>query len=89
MAKEYVQLPHGAGELAYLDTFAGMVPCKVLEVREGGQLVTVEVTAQRGAYKVGDRITQRWEWVIPRTSVHRRRFTTRIINNYRWVDSCA
>jgi hypothetical protein len=46
-----------SGILAYLDTFAGMIPCKVLSVKgESGppsssQDVTVRLTASRGAYE--------------------------------------
>lgn len=88
--KKYALIPHSAGELAYYDTLvAGMVPCKVLRVENDGRRVTIQVTATRKAYKVGDRVTDSAYHVVPRTSVVRRRFTTRILTNYRWVDSCV
>lgn len=88
--KKYAPLPHGAGELAYYETvITGLIPCKVIRVEGDGRYVTVQVTARRGAYRVGDRVTDRDIHVIPRASVIQRRFTTRILNNYRWVDSCV
>ena len=88
--KKYAPLPHGAGELAYYETvMIGLIPCKVIRVEGDGQHVTVQITARRGAYRVGDRVTDCGIHVIPRTSVIQRRFTARILNNYRWVDSCV
>lgn len=88
--KKYAPIPHSAGELAYYDTLmTGMVPCKVLRVENDGNTITIQVTATRGAYRVGDRVRDNAFHVVPRTSVIRRRFTTRILNNYRWVDSCV
>jgi hypothetical protein len=46
-----------AGSLAYLDTFAGLVPCKVLRVWRADDWphmrADVQITATRGAYKRG------------------------------------
>jgi hypothetical protein len=39
------------GDLVYLDTFAGLVPCKIEAVTDRG--ITVKITATRGAYKRG------------------------------------
>lgn len=48
------------GEFAYVDTFAGLIPCKVLSVRRVGEVgdryieVIVRYTATRGAYRRGE-----------------------------------
>lgn len=60
------------GTLAYLDTFAGLVPCKVQSLTE--TVATVRVTATRGAYRRGEVGT--WPIglvVIPRRMVCRSR----------------
>jgi hypothetical protein len=70
-----------AGALVYLDSFAGLVPCKALRVYHGlvGSLrCDYEVTVSRGAYSKG---TQNWAYahsVIPRGSIqfHRNRSPT-------------
>jgi hypothetical protein len=45
-----------AGDLAYYDTFSGLVPVKVLSIkRDGDELVAeLRVTGERGAYKRGE-----------------------------------
>lgn len=61
-----------SGQLAYLDSFAGAIPCKVLSItgtsgRAGSdQTATVRLTAGRGAYKRGEVLTYWGMYVIPR-----------------------
>ena len=78
---------HHAGELAYYDTFVGLVPCKVTKVwRDNGHtLVSIKLTATRGAYKRGEEIADlRHDYVVPRSSVRVRSGMYRICNNYTW-----
>ena len=70
------------GMLAYVDTFdAGLVPCKVTDVRGPGY-VTVKVTATRKGWHRGECITatanDRRATIIPRTAVHVRNGQYRI-----------
>lgn len=58
-----------AGDLAYLDSFSGLVPCKVLTVDSDTE-ATVRVTAARPGYTVGEIITQHKRHLLKRTQVH-------------------
>lgn len=59
------------GSLAYFDTYAGMIPCKVLKLTEND--ATIQLTAKRGAYKRGEIIETAARWhVVPRTAVYSR-----------------
>lgn len=79
---------HKAGELAYLDTFSGLVPCKVLAVLEsgdghhcsGGRLM-IRLTAGRGAYRKGEVLDERAFSVIPRSHARRNKINV----DYCWV----
>ena len=68
------------GHLAYLDTFAGLVPCKVLSVDDEGRM-TVKVTARRRGYARGEVLAgQRPNLdVLKRTQVVTRRGQFRIL----------
>lgn len=80
---------------AFLDTFAGCIPCKVIAVNDdyagnshfeghsSSCRVTVKLTAARGAYKRGEVIESTALNVIPRSHVKGRR----IIGGYRWKPS--
>lgn len=63
--------------LAYLDSFAGLVPCKVLDISErdsyGVVYVRFQVTATRGAWKRGAVDTMTGRAVVPRDKVTRKR----------------
>lgn len=85
----------GAGELAYIDCFTGLVPCKVLQVVESGtptQCVTsgnltVRVTAKRGAYRVGEVIeNQTCHKIVPRAMVRVSGGKYRVNTSYQWVN---
>jgi hypothetical protein len=78
-----------AGQLAFLDTFAGLVPCKVRTLvldddSPAGVLrwtVTVKLTATRGAYKRGEVLTFAGDDgrnVVPRSAVYVRNYKFRI-----------
>ena len=86
---------HTAGELAYLDTFAGLVPCRVVSVDspgsgwvaagEGEGQLTVRLTATRQAYQKGETLSDRTaSQVVPRANVRRTRFGARIVSQYTW-----
>lgn len=66
------------GSLAYFDSFAGLIPCKVTQItgRSGfansAQSVTLVLTANRGAYKRGEKIETNGLHAVPRKAVHGR-----------------
>lgn len=63
------------GDLAYFDSFSGMIPCKVLGItgRSGiastAQVVAFKLTACRGAYKAGEQLECSGLHVVPRKAV--------------------
>lgn len=77
------------GTLAYLDSFRGLVPCKVIAVYapgDGNRIassdITVRITAKRPGYTRGEVIHRQGAFsVVPRKQV----FTTR--GFHRWVNS--
>lgn len=69
------------GDFAYVDAFAGLVPCKVLEIN--GRSLTVRYTATRGAYKRGTVTTHSAHWVVPRKAVYVRSYQYKI-SPYKW-----
>ena len=75
---------YGVGTFAYLDTFAGLVPCKVTAI--SGEGITIRLTATRGAYKRGEVLTyERGDSIVPRECVYVRDYQYRIRNTYQWV----
>lgn len=52
--------------LAYLDTFAGLVPCRVEYVTESDGMAHIVLTATRGAYKRGERLTEPLRDIVAR-----------------------
>lgn len=94
----YAQLTgyqHKAGELAFFDSFAGLVPVKVTSVDKGGpfsgwsigapECVSATVTATRGTYKLGERLRLRATHCVPRSQVVTRSGSYRIRTNYSWL----
>lgn len=73
------------GTLAYIDTFAGLVKCKILEILPQ-KLVRVKITATKGAYMAGEIQTRGFSWVVPRKQVRIRSGIFRIMNNYTYTD---
>jgi hypothetical protein len=84
-----------APALAYLDTFSGTVPVKVLRVIKEGHgwiaagekqgLLEVQVTAARRGYKKGEILQERASDVVPRKHVRRRKYSSTILTNYIWA----
>jgi hypothetical protein len=73
-----------AGSLAYWDSMSGMIPCKVtaIEGKSGAassdQTVAFRLTADRGAYKRGERFECWALHVVPRDAYFKRRHGARI-----------
>lgn len=73
------------GTLAYLDTFSGLVKCRVESFY--GADVDVVITANKAAYRKGERVTRNEHVVIPRDRIYVRSGTHRIRNGWRYVAS--
>ena len=56
------------GTLAYIDSFSGLVKCRVLAVKSQTD-IQVEVTATRAAYKRGDKLSATVMGIVPREAV--------------------
>lgn len=78
------------GTLAYWDTLAGLVACKIAALPTahpytGSRVVTVEVTATgHNIYKRGEVHTLPLRHVVPRSSIYRRRNAADTILAYQW-----
>ena len=63
------------GDLAYYNSFSGLIPCKVTKITGpfgfagSEQNVTFTLTANRGPYRRGESLTQWALHVVPRKSV--------------------
>ena len=66
------------GSLAYFDSFAGLIPCKVVQsvgqsgMASSAQTVTLVLTAARGAYCKGEKIETSGLHAVPRRAIHGR-----------------
>jgi hypothetical protein len=80
-----------AGDLAYIDSFSGLVPCKVLSIApyDAGiprMVARVRVTAPRPGWKRGEIHGGVVGFsVVARPQVRRRRWSTRIIGETQGV----
>jgi hypothetical protein len=63
------------GDLAYFDSFAGLVPCKIIAMtgRSGiastAQEIVLRLTARRGAYRRGEVVLTTGLHAVPRGAV--------------------
>ena len=80
------------GTRAVIDSFGGLVPCRVTGVREAcdgtrvtGDAVTVEVLRTRAGYRKGEALTGSAYQFPPREMVTARDGRTVIDPNYRYV----
>lgn len=75
---------HYAGELAYYDSFSGLIKVKVIKV--DGTIITCKCTStsKDKAYRFGETIVTLDDRVVPRKSVYIRDGQYRIRNNYKW-----
>lgn len=71
--------------LAYVDSAAGMVPCRVESVESDGT-VTVTVTADRPAWHRGETVTLNPTHVVPRCHVRHRRHGTFIVGFWSYTN---
>lgn len=83
-----------AGKLAYYDTFAGPVPCKVLSITTepnapeehlstpgSWHRVDIQLTADRGAYRKGEVVRDLWSLhVVPRGALRGNRILAYTVN---------
>jgi hypothetical protein len=86
------------GTLAFFDSFAGLIPCKVVSVPKGGpfagwilsEQTTVDivavVTAARGPYRRGECLKIRPHVCVPREQAILRGGQYRVRTNYSWSD---
>lgn len=84
------------GTLAFFDSFAGLIPCKVIEIKDdfglnekyagktSGCKIQAKITARRGAYLPGEIIESTALHIIPRKNISRRKYGARIIGGYSW-----
>lgn len=67
-----------SGDLVYLDSFAGLIPAKLLAVSPYRQYGRCRVTANRRAYSRGEVVTFRLSGIVPRNHVYTRSGQCRI-----------
>lgn len=85
---------HTVGEPAYIDSFSGLIPCKVTEITRSHDphttirdtMVTVTVTANRGSYHEGDTTTRIGSMIIPRSKVFLRTGQYHVHTDYVWKE---
>lgn len=75
----------GPGTLAAIDSFAGLIPCKALEVEPDGRTVTVKVTAARPGYRKGETLRLDHNIVVPRSHIFTRGHILRVRGGYVWT----
>ncbi|MEV6444737.1 hypothetical protein [Amycolatopsis sp. NPDC051716] len=73
------------GDLVFLDSFSGLVPAKVTGYTSWGH-ITVVVTAERGAYRRGERTTFRPSGCVPRAHVRVRSGHYRIFGAWTFAE---
>ena len=81
---------HYAGELAYFDSFAGLIKCKVLEVLVDNKIKThvkVKLTQSRKPFKLGEELELHGAVVVPRECIKRSGGFYVIVTDYRWKKS--
>lgn len=82
---------YGAGQLAYVDSFAGLIPCTVVNVEIGESdfrpetIVTVKINATRRDYRRGEILTVAEGRVIPRDKIRVRSGQYKILMSFAWV----
>lgn len=75
--------------LAYLDSFAGLVPCRIVAVGDWSDrysMARIKLTANRGAYKRGEFMTVILGSIFPRHALVTRNGQYRILA-YKWSDA--
>jgi hypothetical protein len=78
----------GPGTRAVLDSFAGLVPCTVTSVEKddrGHQRITAKIQKTVGPYKKGELVENNPLWIVPKTHIRRRKYSSVIIPGYAWA----
>jgi hypothetical protein len=82
------------GDLAYLDTFSGLIPVKTFgsgfvrgvdDFSDTKTAIQAKVIATRGAYRRGEVLIRPRRTVIPRPAVRRHKYKTTILP-YEWKE---
>jgi len=74
------------GSKAYWDSFTGLVPASIVSIQgvsglaSTAQIVVLELTGTRGAYRKGERVETSGLHAVPRASVRFRKHGTRILS---------
>ena len=68
---------------ARYDTFKGLIPCKVIDMQNNSQNMTIKITRTKGAYKAGDILEVIESVVLPVKSLCVRNGQHRI-KGYKW-----
>lgn len=78
---------HYPGELAYLDSFVGLIPCKVLGIQDDTYM-TILITANRKGYSKGEVKANCYQRsVVPRANIFRRNHCFYIRGGYMWAQT--
>ena len=83
----------GVGTLAFYDTFSGLVPCVVIEIKQSCygfrcgpyDAVKFKVTADHGPYCKGEILESDACHVPPRKMIRSMKFSNRIQTFYRYI----
>lgn len=76
------------GDLAYVDAFAGLLPCRIISVSTDTEYPTtattvqVQLTATRRGYRRGETLTELGIDVIHRRAVRRKKYGATILGGY-------
>lgn len=85
--------PYGVGTKAYVDSFAGMIPCVVTEIHKpnangiviGQEELTVRIEETRGGYAKGEIVKRSAAYTPPRKQRILRGYSYRINTAYKYV----
>lgn len=82
----------GINSKAFIDSFGGLIPCIVREIRKvaNGHIVgernelLVEVSVTMGGYKKGELVERSACYTPPRRMIVRKKYSSRILTNYQY-----
>lgn len=86
-------MKHKPGGLAYFDSCLGLIPCRVLSVKNSfiygaipAKLISIELTANRGCYKKGETLERACHsMVVPLANVKQRKYGPSIVGRWEWL----
>lgn len=84
---------YGVGTKAYVDSFAGLIPCVVTQIHKpnangitiGRDELTVRMEETRGGYTKGEIVTRSAAYTPPQKQCVRRDYSRRILTAYKYV----